>query len=315
MGLRNAPTGVPPEGPLVSVIIPTCDHAHYLPESIGSTLAQSYRHFELIVIDDGSRDDTHAVVQRCNDGSIRYIKQRNRGLAAARNRGLSEARGEFAAFLDADDRLLPDHLRVSVAAFGDNAGVAFVCGDLRTFGFPHDFDHVHVCAPAPDHFASLLRGCFIVNVGVCLFRRSALLAVGGFDETRRACEDWDLFLRLLRHSSLFCHHTVVLEYRRSPGQMSRKFPLMLDESMRTLRGQRKYAQRRKEYADAYQDGLADILRYYGDPAADELRQAFSRLRIPDVLPLIRSLLRWYPAGFCRAVGLSSLGNGSRTHAP
>lgn len=311
MGRRSARSGAPPEGSLVSVIIPTYNHAHYLPESIGSILAQSYRHFELIVVDDGSRDDTEAVVQRCNDGSIRYIRQLNRGLAAARNRGLTEARGEFAAFLDADDRFLPDHVRVSVAALGDNAEVAFVCGDLRTFGY-HDFDHVHACAPAPDHFASLLRGCFIVNVGACLFRRSALLAVGGFDETCRACEDWDLFFRLLRHASLFCHHTVVLEYRRSPGQMSRNFPLMLDASMRTLRAQREYAQRRKEYADAYQEGLADILRYYGDPAADELRRALSRLRIPAALPLIRGLLRWYPAGFCRAVGLSSFRHGART---
>src|ERR1039457_2614564 len=88
--------------PLVSVIIPTYNHARYLSESIGSVLNQSYKPRELIVVDDGSLDDTRAVVEHCDDGSVRYFSQRNRGLAAARNRGLSEAKGEFVAFLDAD---------------------------------------------------------------------------------------------------------------------------------------------------------------------------------------------------------------------
>lgn len=288
------------DGPLVSVILPTYNHAHYLPESIGSVLGQSYRPLELIVVDDGSRDDTQAVVQRCGGGSVRYVSQRNQGLAAARNRGLSVARGDLVAFLDADDRLLPDHLRVSVAALQDHAEVAFVCGDLRTFGEPHDFDHVHACAPTPDHFASMLRSCFIVNVGTCVFRRPPLLAVGGFDETCRACEDWDLFFRLLRHSPLHCHHTVVLEYRRSPGQMSRDFPLMLGASMRTLSDQRAYARGRAEYVDAYEEGLADIRRYYGEPAADALRRAVCGLRLLDAARLTLSLLRWYPGGLLRA---------------
>jgi glycosyltransferase involved in cell wall biosynthesis len=303
------------EDPLVSVIIPTYNHAHYLPESVGSVLNQSYSPRELIVVDDGSRDDTRAVVQRCDDGSVRYLSQRNRGLAAARNRGLSEARGEFVAFLDADDRLLPHHLRMSVAALQHHTNVAFVCGDLRTFGTPNNFVHVHACGPTPDHFASMLRGCFIVNVGACLFRRSALLAVGAFDETRRACEDWDLFFRLLRHSSLHCHHTVVLEYRRSPGQMSRDFLLMLGASMRVLRDQRTYARSRQEYADAYKEGFADIIRYYGNPAADALRLALTRLRFLEAARVCVSLLRWYPAGLLRAARRSTAQTGARPDAP
>lgn len=319
-GLRNTPgrdatSGVSVEGPLVSIILPTYNHAHYLPESIGSVLSQSYGHRELIVVDDGSCDNTQAVVQRCSDGSVRYVSQRNRGLASARNRGLSEARGEFVAFLDADDRLLPHHLNVSVAALQHHPGVAFVCGDLRTFGSPNDFVHVHACSPSPDHFASVLRGCFIVNVGACLFRRSALLAVGAFDETRRACEDWDIFFRLLRQFSLHCHHTVVLEYRRSPGQMSRDFGFMLGASMLVLRNQRKYARSRKEYAEAYEEGLADILRYYGDPAADALRLALRRLRCLEAARLGVCLLRWYPAGLLRAARRTACQTGPRSDAP
>ena len=313
-GPRDATSGVLVEGPLVSVILPTYNHAHYLAESIGSVLSQSYRHRELIVVDDGSCDDTQAVVQRCSDGSVRYVSQRNRGLASARNRGLSEARGEFVTFLDADDRLLPHHLNVSVAALQHHPGVAFVCGDLRTFGSPNDFVHVHACSPSPDHFATMLRGCFIVNVGACLFRRWALLAVGAFDETQRACEDWDLFFRLLRHFSLHCHHTVVMEYRRSPGQMSRDFRLMLGASMLVLRNQRNYARSRKEYADAYEEGRADILRYYGDPAADALRLALRRLRCLEAARLGVRLLRWYPAGLLPAARRTACQTGARPDA-
>lgn len=305
LGQRLDVSGAPVEDPLVSVILPTYNHAHYLPESIGSVLSQSYSSLELIIIDDGSFDETQAVVQRYSDRAVRYVSQRNRGLAAARNLGVSMARGEFVAFLDADDRFLPDHLRVSVAAFQDHTDVAFVCGDLRTFGPLSDFVHIHACDPTPDHFASMLRGCFIVNIGTCLFRRSALLAVDGFDETRRACEDLDLFFRLLRSSPLHCHHTAVLEYRRSPGQMSRDFPLMLGESMRALRDQRAYAQSQAEYAEAYEDGIADVRRYYGDPAADALRRALSQMKLLEAVRLSVSLLRWYPAGLLRAARISA----------
>lgn len=303
------------ENPLVSVVIPTCDHAHYLPESIGSVLGQSYSPLELIVVDDGSRDETQAVVQRYGDGAVRYVSQPNRGLAAARNLGMSVARGEFITFLDADDRLLPDHLHVSVADIQKQENVAFVCGDLRTFGPLSDFVHAHACAPNPDHFASMLRGCFIVNVGVCLFRRSALVAIGGFDQTRRACEDWDLFFRLLRHSQLHCHHRVILEYRRSLGQMSRDFSLMLGASTRVLRDQRVLARSRTEYADAYEAGMAAIRRYYGDPCADELRSALSTFELLEAGRLVVSLLRWYPAGLLRVVRPQPKRPGGKSHAP
>lgn len=161
----------------------------------------------------------------------------------------------------------------------------------------------------------MLRGCFIVNVGACLFRRSVLLAVGGFDETLNACEDWDLFFRLLRHSPLYCHHTVILEYRRSHGQMSRDFTLMLGASMRVLRDQRAYARSQTEYAQAYEEGIADIRRFYGDPVADALRRAIAKLKFLEAARLGMSLLRWYPAGLLRAARPSAVCTGGKPHAP
>lgn len=286
---------------VISVIIPTYNHAEYLRSSIGSVLSQSYGKFEIIVVDDGSTDNTCEIVEWHCKPSIRYIKQQNRGLAAARNRGIGECRGDYVAFLDADDRFLPHHLQVSIDTIREHPHVGFVCGNIRTFGYPDDFYHVHNCAPSPDHYASLLKGCFIVNVGACLFRRDVLDKMGGFNEHLRASEDWDLFLRIARHFPIFCHHEVILEYRRSLGQMSRQCGLMLDTSMRTLRVQYDYAHIKEEYRTAYESGINDIIKYYGNPAVDEF---VTRLRNNDLKvawDLFLTLLRWYPKGFLRVL--------------
>src|ERR687890_856397 len=98
---------------LVSVVIPCYNQAHFLGEAIESVLAQSYPRFEIIVVDDGSTDDTSKVAARHPGG--RYVYQNNQGVSAARNSGLARSEGEYVVFLDADDRLLPEAL---VAGFG-----------------------------------------------------------------------------------------------------------------------------------------------------------------------------------------------------
>src|ERR1044072_1794023 len=117
--------------PLVSVIIPTYNSARFLAESIQSVLGQSFRDFELIVIDDGSTDNTEAVVAAFPE-ALRYVKKANGGPAAARNFGIREARGDFIAFLDADDFWMSDKLALQVAHFNDHPeyGVVFT-GSLR----------------------------------------------------------------------------------------------------------------------------------------------------------------------------------------
>src|SRR5215210_2105808 len=94
--------------PLVSVIIPCYNQAHFLGEAIESVLGQSYPNFEIVVVDDGSPDDTAEVAARYPE--VRYICQDNQGLSAARNTGLGQSEGEYVVFLDADDRLLPEAL-------------------------------------------------------------------------------------------------------------------------------------------------------------------------------------------------------------
>ncbi len=132
---------------LVSVIIPCYNQAHFLRESIESVLAQSYPHFEIIVVDDGSIDNTSEVAVHYPE--VRCIRQNNQGVNAARNTGLRHSRGEYLVFLDADDRLLPGALKASLECFNTYPECAFVFGRFRYIaanGKP-----LNSPAPSPDY--------------------------------------------------------------------------------------------------------------------------------------------------------------------
>lgn len=283
---------------LISVVIPTFNHAAFLPTAIASVLTQTYRRFEIIVIDDGSTDNTRDMLRDRYKDSVQYIAQPNKGLASARNLGFRECRGQYVAFLDADDRLLPNHFQLSLEAIRQHPHVAFVCGNLRTFGSCENFQHEHNCAPLPDHYASLLRGCFVVNVGACLFRRDILAEVGGFDENLAACEDWDLFLRIVRLYPMYCHHKIVMEYQRRPGQMSQEGGRMFASALKVLSAQRRYIAGMKEYKTAYYAGVQSVVKYYGDQAIDELL-ALRKNDLRAAWSLFFKLTRWYPRGLLR----------------
>src|SRR5918993_3738999 len=117
-------------GPLVTVVIPCYNQAHFLTEAIESVLSQSYPNFEVVVVDDGSTDDTSEVASRYPQ-KVRLIRQENRGLAGARNTGIGHARGEYLVFLDADDRLLPKALEVGIEQLEAHPECAFVSGHCR----------------------------------------------------------------------------------------------------------------------------------------------------------------------------------------
>ena len=279
---------------LVSVVIPAYNHARFLPESIDSVLAQTYPRYEIIVVDDGSTDNTPDVVRRY-DG-VRYVKQRNRGPARARNRGIRESHGDFLVFLDADDHLLPHHFRTCLNAYRTQPDVGWVCGDHRLFGEQDGTQPFHRCDPSPDHYASFLRICFITNLATVMFRREVLIDLSGFDEKIRMCEDRELYLRLARRWPLFCHHQIIAEYRRSPGQVSKRSDVMFKAGMSVLRRQWPYARQRPIYIEAYREGLFHCRRRYGEEAlwqmvararGGEFRTAFGALWI---------LFLYYPQG-------------------
>lgn len=113
---------------IISVVIPCYNHGHYLPYALESILAQTYPYWEAIIVDDGSTDNTREVAQRYiqQDIRIRYVYQMNRGLSGARNTGITEARGEFLAFLDADDEWEPEFLQTCVTALEKRPELAAV---------------------------------------------------------------------------------------------------------------------------------------------------------------------------------------------
>ena len=217
---------------LVSVVIPCYRQAHYLDDAIRSVLAQTYRHFEIIVIDDGSPDNTAEVAARYDGGLLRCISQPNLGLATARNNGLRASAGDYVVFLDADDRLLPDALETGVNSLCDAPERAFV------YGFCEFINHEGAPVPTPphisikeNHYRAFLRDNPIWTPGAAMFRRPVFARVEGFDSSLfRGCEDLDLYLRIAKQWPIHCHGNTTLQYRKHRGSMSADKARMLRAS-------------------------------------------------------------------------------------
>src|SRR5215203_414283 len=145
---------------LVSVVIPCYNQAHFLGEAIESILDQSHPNFEIIVVDDGSPDDTSEVATRYP--KVRLVRQENQGLSAARNSGLARSEGEYVVFLDADDRLLPGALEEGLECFEAHPECAFVSGRYRLIAGDGSFlRQTHQPILSEDRYAALLRRSYI----------------------------------------------------------------------------------------------------------------------------------------------------------
>ena len=181
--------------PVVSVIIPTYNRGWILREAIDSVLAQDYSDFELIVVDDGSTDDTRAILGTYGRDII-VLQQPNQGVSAARNRGIAESRARLVAFLDSDDFWLPQKLTRQVAFFQSNPE-ALICQTEETWmrnGVRVNPKKRHQ-KPSGMIFEPSLALC-LVSPSAVMIRKSLFDAVGLFDESLSACEDYDLWLRI-----------------------------------------------------------------------------------------------------------------------
>lgn len=182
--------------PAVSVIIPTYNRGWILKEAIDSVLAQEGVHFELIVVDDGSTDDTADILDGYGN-HIRVIRQpSNRGVSAARNRGVAASNGALIAFLDSDDGWLKGKLSIQVDFFHTHPD-ALICqtGELWVRNGVRVNPKKHHKKPSGMIFEASLSRC-LVSPSAVMIRRSLFDTVGGFDESYRICEDYDLWLRI-----------------------------------------------------------------------------------------------------------------------
>jgi glycosyltransferase involved in cell wall biosynthesis len=203
--------------PRISVIIAAYNAADTLETTLASVAAQTYRDFELVVVDDGSTDATPALLTRFEGVHpwMRWLRQSNAGAAAARQRAIAEARGTFVAFLDADDLWLTDKLAMQMAVFDRNPAVTLVYSDERDFSGEGDaaLTRFQQKPPARGRILSrLFFGNFILNSTVVV-RRDALLAVGGFDTAHQVHEGIDLWLRLAEHHDFDYVDAVLVRYR------------------------------------------------------------------------------------------------------
>ena len=178
--------------PFVSVIVLCHDYGRFLGEAIDSALAQDYPNLEILVLDDGSTDDSLEVARRY-EGRVRVLTQENRGLARTCNRGVREASGEYFVFLSADDRLEPHYVSELLRAVEREPEASFAYCSSRLFGAESG-----IAPSRPFSAFSLVRGRNYIN-GSALTRRSAYLEAGGYPEDlgEGSFDDWDFWLSML----------------------------------------------------------------------------------------------------------------------
>jgi len=214
---------------LVSIIMPAYNAEKYIADSIRSVLAQTYSNWELIVVDDGSTDDTAAVVQEFagRDPRIKYVFQENGLMGKARNTGIANARGPLIAFLDSDDLWVETKLEMQLRAMiENNAEVVFskawIVTDKDIAAQTETMLSTVGLFSGPDFFDSLLRQNQLPVLTV-LLKKSALDRVGPFEEAKlyQRCEDYDLWLRLAKAGFVFYGMPDVLaRYRRHGTSMT-----------------------------------------------------------------------------------------------
>ena len=311
--------------PNVSVVIPTFNRAALLPRAIESVVAQTFDDWEIVLVDDGSTDDTPQVAARCSEqigDRFVYIRQPNLGSSAARNRGIDASLGRFVAFLDSDDEFLPHKFERQLAVFDARPGLGFVYSDFAfvdlkgvrsesAFDSKFPISRTVPCEPiAPglyectaDLFGALIRGYFIATI-VGLVRRDALGADIRFAENLRYAEERLFYLRLARRwragfvdEPLALHHFVEASLTRTDKHRNTHDLLDLLKAVRSA-----FPDLRPELHRALNRQIADTCRQlgYDAHAAGRLREALTwfssaarhHLSVPAVGELAGAGLRW-----------------------
>lgn len=210
------------DAPQVSVVMATYNRSTYLREAIASALAQTFQPFELIIVDDGSADDTAAVVASFDDPRIRYTYQDNAGQSAALNCGLAQARGGYIAFLDDDDRFLSHNLTTQISFLEANPDIGLVGGNVALIAADGTYlqDREGWSEPRELTWPACLYACPLVPSAVVLHSRWLERLEAWFDPALLRFQDVDFWTRLhLAGCRMRWNPEVVSVYRQHPGQM------------------------------------------------------------------------------------------------
>jgi len=220
--------------PKISVIIPVFNGEKYISQTINSVLTQTYENIELIIVNDGSNDDTEIIIKTFRDSRIKYMLQANNGVSAARNTGIGGAEGEFIAFLDADDVWLPEKLEKQLHCFANDERTSLVFSDsyfIDAYGNRIDGRYFQKVRPHRGAvYALLLRENFIPWPTV-MIRRNILSQTGLFNSSYSTGADYDFTLRIARIFGVDYVDEPLLEYRLHSSNMSRDLGLAWRETI------------------------------------------------------------------------------------
>lgn len=212
--------------PAVSVIIPTYNCYSLLIGAINSVFKQSFRDYEIIVIDDGSTDNSQAIIEKkfSDKDNLKYIYQKNSGRSVARNKGISLATSKYVAFLDADDIFLPEKLLIQYNFMEQSrCPMSYTLANIVTYTnqqiYPIEYRQTYSFSGHLYPDILYIRGCIIMTPCV-MIRKSTLEIVGGFDEKMHICEDLDLWRRVARYNEIIQIPHPLTEVRFRPDDLS-----------------------------------------------------------------------------------------------
>ena len=191
---------------MISVVIPAYNEEKNIGKAIDSVLNQTYQNFEIIIVDDGSTDNTREIVQAFKDKRVKYIYQQNSGPSKARNTAIDIASGEYIAFLDADDIYMPNKLEISLQLLSEaNAGMLYGSFILEPQGKESKLISFKE-RESTKYLVTLLTDPFnnIAFPSTVLVKKDLLLETGGFDQNLRIGEDWDLWLKIYPKTKVKC---------------------------------------------------------------------------------------------------------------
>jgi glycosyltransferase involved in cell wall biosynthesis len=244
--------------PLVSVIIPCFNHGKFLADAIHSVLKQNYSPIEIILVNDGSTDNTEEVASIFPD--VKYVYQENQGLSAARNAGIKNCTGEFLVFLDADDLLLEDAIGTNLRLLLDDQRLAFVSGGYNLETTDFEIIPKHRKINSSKAYSILLKRNAIEMHATVMYRRWVFEEFL-FDTSLKACEDYDLYLKVARKYPVAHHSKILAVYRMHGNNMSGNPKLMLDAVLEVLGRQRKIL-KSKEESLSLEKGIDFYKKFY-----------------------------------------------------
>ncbi len=286
---------------LVSIVIPSYNNASFIGEAIESVLAQTYPQIEVMVIDDGSGDNTREVCARYP--SVAYHYQANQGVSVARNYGLEKSRGAFVLFLDSDDRLLPDAIATHVAYLQTHADAGFVFGLSRNIAADGSLlDDQQKLVEAANYQVLLQANLGICPSGVVLFQRTVFEAIGQFNPSLRLAQDYDLYLRVARAFPIYCHNQVIADYRQHGENASGKATRMLKAVLGIIESQRDYIRDHPHYQKDYEIGRKNWSKFWGSVLAGKVGNDARARRFVPAMQTILLLIRYHPSAFLQYLG-------------